>query len=144
MNLKDYAKKGKTRQYIYSIYCPDIEDYPYQPFTAKTDTHALSKFANFCLDQKKICTNPRLHRLGEVLFNRNGSICFVQPNMYIFDIDLTSRKSQRIFHSVELIRKAVACADRLFFKLMFLLQKKKIIEVMYDESEKLNYVNECN
>lgn len=106
---------------IYSIYSPELDDYPYAPFTAHSNFEAVGKFTNFCLDKKRVCNNPQLRLIGKACLDSNGKICTVHPLMQVFVIDLNSKESKFIEQSVVQMRKAGESLNRFFLGLSIYL-----------------------
>ena len=66
---------------VFSVYSPDIEDYPYFPFFGKSVTEGVRLFMKFIESKEHICPNPELHLLGECR-EFNGSYVDIQPFMF--------------------------------------------------------------
>lgn len=62
---------AKIRYMVFSIYSPDIENYPYYPFIAKNVYEGIQQYIKFIRERDKICPNPQLHYIGNIV-ERNG------------------------------------------------------------------------
>lgn len=108
--------KKKNEYYICSIFCRDLDDYPYFPFVAKNITDAVRKYSRFNLNSDKICPNPELHIIGTCCVDENGSLYKIQRNFYVYHIDLGSFQAKRIYDSTCLEKKVSESLDRFFLK----------------------------
>ncbi len=110
-------KKAKNDYYVCSIYCTDLQDYPYFPFTAKSVSTAICKYFRFCMNKSKICPNPELHIIGTCKLSENGSIVKIQKSMYVYSIDTDNLKAKQLYYTVQLQEKVSECLNRFFLNL---------------------------
>lgn len=63
---------------VFSVFCPDTQGYPYQPFIDETMYGGISQYIKFLSDRDKVCPNPKLHLIGHIT-DRNGVLDEIQP-----------------------------------------------------------------
>lgn len=56
-----------TKYLIFSVFSPETQSYPYNPFVAESVYGGIQQFIKFIKDREKICPNPKLHLIGECL-----------------------------------------------------------------------------
>lgn len=66
--------KSKFNRYVYSVFSPDIQDYPYFPFISSSHSEALTRFLKFIESKDSICNGAVLHCIGTCKVDDNGII----------------------------------------------------------------------
>lgn len=66
--------------YVFGVYSPDLDDYPYLPFTGPSIADGICQFVRFISDRDKICPNPELHLIGTA-YRNHGCVDNIQPTL---------------------------------------------------------------
>lgn len=69
---------AKKKLYVLSVYCPDVEFYPYHPFVATSIYDGIKQYIKFINNRERVCPNPQLHLIGHCE-DVNGCLKNVQP-----------------------------------------------------------------
>ena len=87
---KQRSSKKIQRGYVFSVYSPDLEDYPYFPFFGKSITDGINQYVRFLSGIENICSGPELHLIG-YCDNYDGVYRNIQPALQPKRVDISDR-----------------------------------------------------
>lgn len=127
--------KANDEHYICSVFCYDINDYPYSPFIAKSVDNAICQYLIMAINEKSIfCPNPELHIIGTALIKK-GKILQVKPSKYVYRIDTENFHAKQLYYTVQLKKKVKRLLNRFTIQIQSFLNfvKKNLKEELVIE-----------
>lgn len=73
-----------SKGFVFSIYCNELQDYPYVPYIASSVEKGIYYFRKFLSEVDTICPHPELHIIGRCSYDdesKTADFNYLEPYM---------------------------------------------------------------